>query len=52
MNFVDAGYTMDIFMVDSNAMDAEDLEEDPEHNICGAKHNSPDASCASSGLRL
>ncbi|CAJ1403413.1 unnamed protein product [Effrenium voratum] len=49
VNFVDAGFTMDIFMVDSNAMDAEDLDEDPEHNICGAKHNPPGASCASQG---
>lgn len=40
---------MDIFMVDSNAMDAKDLDKDSEHNICGAEHNPPGATCASAG---
>ena len=49
MDFVDAGFTMDIFMVDSNAMDAKDLDKDSEHNICGAEHNPAGATCASAG---
>eukprot|EP00931_Biecheleriopsis_adriatica_P073790 TRINITY_DN4800_c0_g1_i1.p1 TRINITY_DN4800_c0_g1~~TRINITY_DN4800_c0_g1_i1.p1 ORF type:complete len:598 (-),score=106.45 TRINITY_DN4800_c0_g1_i1:131-1774(-) len=49
VDFPDAGFTMDIFMVDSNAMDADDLHKDPEHNICGAAHNQPGANCASQG---
>ena len=49
MDFVDAGFTMDIFMLDSNAMDAKDLDKDSEHNICGAEHNPAGATCASAG---
>ncbi|CAE7738003.1 ACP5, partial [Symbiodinium microadriaticum] len=49
VNFVDAGFTMDIFMVDSNSQDAEDPPLDPEHNICGSAHNPPGANCASQG---
>ena len=49
VDFVDAGFTMDIFMVDSNAMDAKDLDKDSEHNICGAEHNPAGATCASAG---
>ena len=49
MDFPDAGFTMDIYMVDSNAMDAEDMDVDPEHNICGAAHNPPGATCTAAG---
>jgi len=49
VNFVDAGFTMDIYMVDSNSQDAEDPPLDPEHNICGSAHNPPGANCASQG---
>eukprot|EP00930_Biecheleria_cincta_P071577 TRINITY_DN59066_c0_g1_i1.p1 TRINITY_DN59066_c0_g1~~TRINITY_DN59066_c0_g1_i1.p1 ORF type:complete len:611 (+),score=95.73 TRINITY_DN59066_c0_g1_i1:96-1835(+) len=49
VNFADAGFSMDLFMLDSNAMDAKELGADSEHNICGAKHNQPFATCASQG---
>jgi len=49
VDFTDAGFTMDIFLVDSNAMDAKDLMKDSEHNICGAEHNPAGATCASAG---
>ena len=51
VNFVDAGFTMDIYMVDSNSQDAEDPPLDPEHNICGSAHNPPGANCASQGAQ-
>eukprot|EP00931_Biecheleriopsis_adriatica_P074191 TRINITY_DN4830_c1_g1_i1.p1 TRINITY_DN4830_c1_g1~~TRINITY_DN4830_c1_g1_i1.p1 ORF type:complete len:553 (+),score=100.02 TRINITY_DN4830_c1_g1_i1:133-1791(+) len=47
--FKDAGFTMELFMTDSNAMDADDPEKDPNHNMCSAKNNPPGASCSSQG---
>jgi len=43
------GFTVEYFIIDSNAFDAKAPGEDPEHNICGAAHNPPGASCASVG---
>jgi len=49
VNYPDQGFSIDYFMIDSNKMDAKDGDEDPEHNICGFKHNSPQASCLAAG---
>merc|ERR1719471_878900 len=49
VDYPDLGFSMDIFMIDSNMVDAKEMNEDPEHNICGAKHNPPGASCAAAG---
>ena len=62
VSYPDLGFTVDILMHDSNAMDAKDPGADPEHNMCsalalvlvafwsrGRAHNKPDASCASTG---
>jgi hypothetical protein len=43
------GYTMEYFIIDSNAMNAYPPGQDPEHNICGEKHNPPGATCAAVG---
>lgn len=50
VEYVDQGFTVDIFMTDSNVEDAlEDVDESSEHNICGRAHNPPGASCAAIG---
>mmetsp|Transcript_24603 Transcript_24603/g.58363 ORF Transcript_24603/g.58363 Transcript_24603/m.58363 type:complete len:795 (+) Transcript_24603:98-2482(+) len=50
VEYVDQGFTVDIFMIDSNIEDAdEDVNSNPEHNICGAAHNPPGSSCAKVG---
>lgn len=43
------GYTVEYFVIDSNAYDAKDPGEDPEHNICSRQHNPGDANCAAGG---
>eukprot|EP00932_Pfiesteria_piscicida_P023215 SRR837773.995.p1 GENE.SRR837773.995~~SRR837773.995.p1 ORF type:complete len:484 (-),score=185.40 SRR837773.995:133-1584(-) len=43
------GFSVEYFIIDSNAYDAKDLNDDGEHNICGAEHNPPGASCAAGG---
>jgi len=43
------GYTVEYFIIDTNAFDAKDPEDDPEHNICSREHNPPSASCSRSG---
>eukprot|EP00408_Alexandrium_pacificum_P067782 CAMPEP_0171168922 /NCGR_PEP_ID=MMETSP0790-20130122/7954_1 /TAXON_ID=2925 /ORGANISM="Alexandrium catenella, Strain OF101" /LENGTH=548 /DNA_ID=CAMNT_0011633765 /DNA_START=48 /DNA_END=1694 /DNA_ORIENTATION=- len=49
MEFPDQDFSAEIFMIDSNMMDAHHPKDDPEHNICSAKYNPPDASCAGNG---
>ncbi|CAE7501783.1 ACP5 [Symbiodinium natans] len=49
VEYPDLGFDVDIIMHDSNAMDAKDPGEDPDHNMCSRKYNRPDASCASTG---
>ncbi|CAE7375266.1 ACP5, partial [Symbiodinium pilosum] len=43
------GFSVEIFMLDSNAMDSHPKSADPKHNICGAAHNPPGATCAGTG---
>eukprot|EP00931_Biecheleriopsis_adriatica_P038400 TRINITY_DN2199_c0_g2_i3.p1 TRINITY_DN2199_c0_g2~~TRINITY_DN2199_c0_g2_i3.p1 ORF type:complete len:613 (-),score=116.89 TRINITY_DN2199_c0_g2_i3:43-1791(-) len=49
VEYPDLGFSAEFFMLDSNAMDVKPLHGDPEHNICGAKHNPQGASCAKTG---
>jgi len=39
VNYVDQGFSIDYIFIDSNAMDAQDPSEDPEHNLCSEKYN-------------
>ena len=43
------GFTVEYFVIDSNAHDAKAPGDDPEHNICGDLHNPPGATCAAIG---
>mmetsp|Transcript_10147 Transcript_10147/g.18907 ORF Transcript_10147/g.18907 Transcript_10147/m.18907 type:complete len:622 (-) Transcript_10147:20-1885(-) len=50
VDYVDQGFSVEIFLIDSNIEDAdEDVNANPEHNICGAMHNPPGSSCAKVG---
>jgi len=49
VEYPDLGFSVDLLFIDSNAMDASDPDEDPEHNICGSKHNPADACCTAAG---
>lgn len=42
-------FSVEIFMLDTNAMDSHPKSADPNHNICGAAKNPPGANCAATG---
>jgi hypothetical protein len=44
-----ADFSVDYYFVDSNIMNAWEPDHDPEHNICGAKHNGAEATCGPEG---
>jgi len=48
LKFPAMGFDMDVFMLDSNFVDAKPGGADPEHNICGP-HNPAGANCAAAG---
>jgi len=45
VEYVDQGFSVDLFMADTNFNDAKESSEDSEHNICGSAHNPPGATC-------
>mmetsp|Transcript_68805 Transcript_68805/g.143695 ORF Transcript_68805/g.143695 Transcript_68805/m.143695 type:complete len:617 (+) Transcript_68805:129-1979(+) len=45
VEYPDQDFSVDIYFVDSNFNDAQEPSKDPEHNMCGAKHNPADADC-------
>lgn len=49
VSFPDQGFTMDLFMIDSNMMDAKHPDDDPNHNICSKQFNPAGANCAAAG---
>lgn len=42
-------FSLDYFFVDSNRWDAHPPDFDPEHNLCGVKHNVANANCGNQG---
>jgi len=49
VRYPDQGFTVDYFMLDSNAFDALDPDVDESHNICGNSRIPAESSCASAG---
>lgn len=47
--FPDQNFSLDLFFIDSNYIDAKNSSLDSEHNLCGAEHNPPNASCSTIG---
>ncbi|CAE8581096.1 unnamed protein product [Polarella glacialis] len=48
VEYPDLGFSVDIYMIDSNAMDALDPAENPSHNLCG-QINPAGADCSATG---
>jgi len=42
-------FSADIYMIDTNFLDAHAPDKDSEHNICGQAHNPPGADCSAVG---
>jgi len=49
VEYPDLMFSVDIYMVDSNFIDAHDPPKDSEHNICGSAHNPAGATCGAIG---
>ncbi|CAJ1338532.1 unnamed protein product [Effrenium voratum] len=49
VEYPDQDFSAEFLMIDSNAMDVKPMHADPEHNICGQKHNPADARCDATG---
>lgn len=49
VEYPDQDFSAEILMIDSNAMDVKPMSADPEHNICGQKHNPLNANCNAVG---
>lgn len=47
VDYPDKGFSVDIYMIDSNIHDAKHPLLDPEHNLCGSAHNPIGADCSS-----
>mmetsp|Transcript_118033 Transcript_118033/g.296782 ORF Transcript_118033/g.296782 Transcript_118033/m.296782 type:complete len:490 (-) Transcript_118033:143-1612(-) len=43
------GFSVEYFVIDTNAFDAKSPDDDPEHNICGKMHTPNGATCAAGG---
>jgi len=46
VEYPDKGFSVDLFMIDTNVFDAHSPPMDSEHNICGSAHNPPNADCS------
>merc|ERR1719226_275561 len=42
-------FSADIYMIDTNFLDAKSPSKDPDHNICSEANNPPGADCSSVG---
>jgi tartrate-resistant acid phosphatase type 5 len=46
VQYPDQDFSVDIYFLDSNFVDAKEPSQDSEHNICSSKHNKADADCS------
>jgi hypothetical protein len=49
ISYPDQGFSVDVFLIDSNVRDAKSPPLDSEHNICGSAHNPAGATCSAVG---